>query len=85
MVHGGLLVNQWLKLKDTSITDFYASGHNSLISAAGAYVGAGVDVTMGRHSLRLAADVLSPMISIRSSGKLIKRDLGVQVGLGWLF
>ena len=85
MVHGGLLVNQWLKLKDTSITDFYASGHNSLISAAGAYVGAGVDVAMGRHSLRLAADVLSPMISIRSSGKLIKRNLGVQVGLGWLF
>jgi len=42
-------------------------------------------VAMGRHSLRLAADVLSPMISIRSSGKLIKRNLGVQVGLGWLF
>lgn len=85
MIHGGLLLNHWLKLKDTDITDFYTLGSSSLITAAGAYFGGGIDVAMGNHKLRIAADVLTPMLSIRSSGKLIKRNFGAQLTAGLCF
>ncbi len=84
VVRGGLFVNQKF-VSDGLVADFYADT-SALGFRLGGYVGIGVDIPFGNHSLRIEADYLTPELNPQKRRNVeIKKTSAFELNASVLF